>query len=43
MENFEVKDLSNNKVEEIALDSDIFFFFSNYYSISDLVRWQLAK
>ena len=43
MENFEVKDLSNNKVEEIALDSDIFGIDPNYYSISDLVRWQLAK
>lgn len=43
MENFDVKDLANNKVEEIALDSDVFGIDPNYYSISDLVRWQLAK
>jgi len=43
MENFDVLDLANNKVEEIALNSDVFGIDPNYYSISDLVRWQLAK
>lgn len=40
---FTVKNLLNNDVENIELDSDIFAIDPNYYCISDLIRWQLAK
>lgn len=43
MMKFNVKDLLNNDVGEVELDSDIFAIDPNYYCISDLIRWQLAK